>query len=523
MLPLDDVVPGAGRPLVEVAVDAPAGPGPRTYTYVVPVELGDLEAGEAVLVPFGKGGRQAIGIVLGPGVEPAAGPAGLRPVAARVRSDGPLLPPLALSLARAPIGALPRPARGGDPGDAAAGHARAARARGRGHTGRRGEDRAPGARSPGRGARPARRAGRAGATGARPVDARGTCGAPAPAARARRGGPRRADLDAARGGARAAVRATALAHGRRSIGGHGPRARGTDRGPTAGSSPACHPRGPGDCCTRRACDERSARRRTAGRTPSDALAGPAVDDGAPAAPLAERHGASSIASLVRRGLVRAEVRERPRRPLALRPVGLRGARPAGAPLTPDQQAALSVVRAAIEQRDPTPTLLDGVTGGGKTAIYVEAIAASLAAGTPSAAAGPGDRPRHPDRGPAPCRPPDPDRGRPLGAGGGGAGGRVAADPRRGRGPRRGDADRAAGAALGRRAHRRGRGARSGVQERPDPAVPGAGRSPASWRRWRARRWSSAARRRPWRAWATRGPAGTVVRCFRCGPPAPSRA
>jgi primosomal protein N' (replication factor Y) len=33
--------------------------------------------------------------------------------------------------------------------------------------------------------------------------------------------------------------------------------------------------------------------------------------------------------------------------------------------------------------DPTPILLDGVTGGGKTAIYVEAIAASLAAGRPA--------------------------------------------------------------------------------------------------------------------------------------------
>ena len=34
-------------------------------------------------------------------------------------------------------------------------------------------------------------------------------------------------------------------------------------------------------------------------------------------------------------------------------------------------------------RDPTPILLDGVTGGGKTAIYVEAIAASLEAGRPA--------------------------------------------------------------------------------------------------------------------------------------------
>ena len=42
-------------------------------------------------------------------------------------------------------------------------------------------------------------------------------------------------------------------------------------------------------------------------------------DGLPAAPVAERHGSSALAGLVRRGLLRAEVRERPRRPLAHRP------------------------------------------------------------------------------------------------------------------------------------------------------------------------------------------------------------
>ena len=62
---------------------------------------------------------------------------------------------------------------------------------------------------------------------------------------------------------------------------------------------------------------------------------------------------------------------------------MRGARPAGAALTPDQAAALAVVRAAIDARDPTPTLLDGVTGSGKTAIYVEAIEAALATGRPA--------------------------------------------------------------------------------------------------------------------------------------------
>jgi primosomal protein N' (replication factor Y) len=81
--------------------------------------------------------------------------------------------------------------------------------------------------------------------------------------------------------------------------------------------------------------------------------------------------------------VRAEVRERPRRPLADRPEPTRGARPEGSALTDAQAAALRLVTDALEARDPTPVLLDGVTGGGKTAIYVEAIAATLAAGRPA--------------------------------------------------------------------------------------------------------------------------------------------
>ena len=113
-----------------------------------------------------------------------------------------------------------------------------------------------------------------------------------------------------------------------------------------------------------------------------AEAAEASADGLVAGPLAERHGASSIAGLVRRGLVRAEVRERPRRPLAGRPAAIRGARPVGAGLTEPQAVALRLVLDAIGVRDPTPVLLDGVTGGGKTAIYVEALAASLEAGRP---------------------------------------------------------------------------------------------------------------------------------------------
>src|SRR5712691_3722105 len=81
---------------VEVAIDAAGGGGARRYTYAVPPALADLEAGEAVLVEFGR--RQALGIVLGDAPPPAGIVA--KPIAGRVRADGPLLPPLALALAR---------------------------------------------------------------------------------------------------------------------------------------------------------------------------------------------------------------------------------------------------------------------------------------------------------------------------------------------------------------------------------------------------------------------------------------
>ncbi len=98
------------------------------------------------------------------------------------------------------------------------------------------------------------------------------------------------------------------------------------------------------------------------------------------ADLAAHHGSAAIAGLVRRGLVASEIRERPRRPLAGRPVGRRGGRPATSDLTPPQVEAVDAIRAAMSAGDPTPLLLDGVTGGGKTAIYVDAIATALDVG-----------------------------------------------------------------------------------------------------------------------------------------------
>ena len=377
MLPFEPTAQEGTPRLVEVAVDAPGGPGPRTWTYRVPPELADLELGEAVLVPFGR--RQAIGIVLGPAApagtpsarsvgatspaeddEAPSGPEA-RPIAARVRTDGPLLPPLALDFAQriaarylAPVAGVVRamlppslleklelmvevtPAGEAQLGLAApalapvdlallddlAGRPRAARDL---------------ASPEGRGAllRRLRSLADAGL-----VDLAWTLlGATA--------GPRyeRRVWITRDGAATAALLREA-------------------------SKPRGRPLGPRQV---------EALAELAG----DPAAGEGSSDGVPAAAIADRHGSSALAGLVRRGLVRAEVRERPRRPLADRPVSKRGARPADADLTPDQEAALAVVLEAVQARDPTPVLLDGVTGSGKTAIYVEAIAACLAAGRPA--------------------------------------------------------------------------------------------------------------------------------------------
>ncbi len=371
--------PPDGQELVEVAVDAPAGPGQRTYTYAVPPELAPLAPGEAVLVPFGRGdrgARQSIGIVMGPGTAPERG--GIRAVAARIRSDGPLLPPLSLALAGwiagrylAPLAVVIRamlppgllekvelvaevtPAGEGrlalpDPGlppveldliDQLAGRARLVRDLG-----------AP--------------EGRAGLLRRlRSLEDVGLVELTWTLLGAAVGPRYERRLWLTEDGARVAA---ILAAGDRLPGRPlGPRQRAA-LAELAGD-PAAAP-GPVSASPSVAAD-------TGRDDGSDPVAA-----GAPAAGPAEHHGAAAIAGLVRRGLLRVEARERPRRPLAGRPVGLRGARPAGSPLTADQDVAVRLVLDAIARRDATPILLDGVTGGGKTAIYVEAITASLADG-----------------------------------------------------------------------------------------------------------------------------------------------
>ena len=334
---------------VQVAVDAAGRGGDRTYTYLVPEGLGDLEPGEAVLVEFGR--RQALGIIVAEAtVLPAAA---TKPIVDRVRADGPLLPRLTLALAASiaahylappalvlramlPPGLLERlelvaeVAPGGDAATAA------------------------GASDPAvadllaqleRGPRPVR-------------DLAGPDG--------RAGLLRR--LRALETDGRVGLGWTLLGAGA------GPRyerwIRLRDEGRAAVAS------------------------REAAKRPSGRPLGPrqidllselaAVPTGElPSADLAGRHGQAAVAGLVRRGMVDAEVRERPRRPLAARPVGRRGGRPAASELLPAQAEAVGRIAAAISTRDPRPLLLDGVTGGGKTAIYVEAIAHALEAGRPA--------------------------------------------------------------------------------------------------------------------------------------------
>ncbi len=345
LVPEPDQEPVTSR-LVEVAVDAAGAGGARAYTYAVPSALADLEDGEAVLVEFGR--RQALGVILGPAA--AAPTVAAKPIVERVRADGPLLPPLQLGLARwiaehylappalvirsmLPPGLLerlelvaertPREVPPGDPGSLDP-------------VDRDLLDQLEG------GARPARDLaapeGRAGLlrrlrrlAGLGLVALDWTLGAAS-------GGPRfeRWIRILPEGEAAAAMVAR-------------------------GARPPGRPLGPRQVT---ALGELA----TAGR------------EGLPSADLAGRHGAAGLAGLVRRGFAETEVRERPRRPLAARRPGLRGGRPAASAPSAPQAAAVAHIASAIAKRDARPLLLDGVTGGGKTAIYVDAIAACLEAG-----------------------------------------------------------------------------------------------------------------------------------------------
>ena len=340
---------------VEVAVDAAGVAGSRTWTYLVPESLADVAVGEAVLVEWGR--RQAVGIVLGDA--PAPDGVTARPLGARVRADGPLLPPLALLLAREvaahylappalairamlPPGLLEKLELVATLLD-------------------------PPASTPGSGSGPS-------------VPDRDP--ATTDLLRALVGGPRAVrDLAAPEGRAALLRRLRALEEEGRvhlewtlTAAGGGPRHERIARLTDAGREVARGSRAP---------DGRPIGPRQ--RALLHELVELAPDDPGVAAPgLAERHGQGAAVTLSRRGLVTLTTRVVTRDPLATRRrTGRRGARPAGSDLTPTQAAALRIVVDAIAARDPTPLLVDGPTGSGKTAIYAEAIAAVLEAGRPA--------------------------------------------------------------------------------------------------------------------------------------------
>jgi primosomal protein N' (replication factor Y) len=352
-LGLVEALPAARH--VEVAVDAAGVAGSRTWTYRVPDSLADVVAGEAVLVEWGR--RRAVGIVLGDAPAPEAVTA--RPLGARIRADGPLLPPLALALAREIAAHYLAPP------------ALAIRAM----------------LPPGLleklelVATPLERADSMSATGPAPATP-GPDAATNDLLHALAGGPRAVRDLAAPDGRAALLR---LLRGLEDDGrvhlewtltaaGAGPRheriARLTDAGwAVVGGSraPDGRPVGP----------RQQALLRELGELPPG-------DPGVPVPGLAVRHGQGAATTLSRRGLVALATREVTRDPLAARQrAGRRGARPAGSSLTSTQADALRMVVAAMAARDSRPLLVDGPTGSGRTAVYAEAIAAVLEAGRPA--------------------------------------------------------------------------------------------------------------------------------------------
>jgi len=88
-------------------------------------------------------------------------------------------------------------------------------------------------------------------------------------------------------------------------------------------------------------------------------------------------GTDTLRRLERRGLVALERRAERRRP-AQATVGAASREPP--PLTADQEAALNEVLLALEGTAPGGLLLHGVTGSGKTEVYLRAVEAALAGG-----------------------------------------------------------------------------------------------------------------------------------------------
>jgi primosomal protein N' (replication factor Y) (superfamily II helicase) len=326
---------------VEVAIDAVGPAGGRTYTYEVPPRLADVSVGEAVLVEFGR--RQALGIVLGEQAEPPD--VETKPLLARVRSDGPLLPPLQVALARhiaarylappalvvrqlLPVGLLERVELVAQVVPDA--------------DGARADDDIYAAVSAAAG------------------DGLAVDDLPRQHSRAavlrrlhdlERDGLITLEWRVRPAGAREKVERLV---------------RLTEVGLAAAAALA---RGEG--VDGRPLGERQRALLAELRATAEPL---------PAARLAERHGGSAIPGLRRRGLVEVEESVVQREPLAGRPEPVRGALPAGAELTSAQARLVEQVGALAVGGEHRGFLVEGVTASGKTAVYAAVIARALGAG-----------------------------------------------------------------------------------------------------------------------------------------------
>ncbi len=115
-----------------------------------------------------------------------------------------------------------------------------------------------------------------------------------------------------------------------------------------------------------------------GLTPQRARVAAVLADGA-ARGTAELARLAGVSTGVVRGMGQAGLLE-PASLLSRAPFALPDAGRAGPALSPDQRAAAQALRAAAAVRSFGVTLLDGVTGSGKTEVYLEAVAACLEAG-----------------------------------------------------------------------------------------------------------------------------------------------
>jgi len=101
-------------------------------------------------------------------------------------------------------------------------------------------------------------------------------------------------------------------------------------------------------------------------------------DGYTVTELAKAAGAanSTVHALITKGILRQEKVVLRRDPYAEREFKLTEPLPP----TPEQARALQIITASLNERQPKPILLHGITGSGKTEIYLQAIAQTLAQG-----------------------------------------------------------------------------------------------------------------------------------------------